>query len=154
MNIKINLAKTEDWGVIQKLNIEVYKSDSKFDPDLDMTRPLSSEGEEYYKKLASGVRGKCAIAYYDHKPIGYIAMSELKFDHRKSRYIEIENMGVSEEYRSHGVGSRLMTYARDYAKEMGINKIFVIAYYDNEKAINFYKNKGFRPIGLELEMEI
>ncbi len=154
MNIKINKAKPEDWEILQKLNNEVYLNDSEFDGDLDLDRPFSEGGSGYLKKLASGEYGKCYIAYVDNNPAGYIAMSELKFDHRKSRYIEIENMGVSPEYRSQGIGKMLVDEARKWAKELGINKVFVVAYYDNQKAVKFYKREGFKEIGLELEMDL
>lgn len=133
----IKKAELEDLVVLQKLNNEVYLSDSEFDEDLDLSRPFSDGGESYLKKLASGEYGKCYIAYVDDKPAGYIAMSELKFDHRKSKYIEVENMGVSPKYRSQGIG-----------------KMFVVSYYNNQKAVKFYKREGFNEIGLELEMNI
>lgn len=154
MNIKINIAKQEDWEVLQNLNNEVYLSDSEFDEDLDLSRPFSEGGENYLKKLANGEYGKCYIAYADDKPAGYIAMSQLKFDHRKSRYVEIENMGVSPKYRSQGIGKMLVDEAKKWAKELGINKMFVVAYYNNQKAVKFYKREGFKEIGLELEMNI
>lgn len=150
----IKRAESEDWNVIQQLNNEVYLSDSKFDDDLDLGRPFSDGGIGYLKKLASGEYGKCMIAYLDKEPVGYIAMSELKFDHRKSKYIEIENMGVSSEHRSQGIGKMLIKEAKKWARELGTDKIFVVAYYKNDKAVKFYKREGFEEIGLEMEMNI
>lgn len=152
--VVIKRTVSKDWKVLQKLNSEVYQNDSEFDKDLDLNRPFSYGGENYLRKLASGDYGRCYIAFIDDRPVGYIAMSELKFDHRKSRYIEIENMGVSPEFRSLGIGKMLVTEAKNWAKELGINKLFVVAYYDNQKAVKFYKREGFKEIGLELEMKI
>jgi len=154
MKIEIRQASLNDWEVLQNLNNEVYIHDSQFDSDLDLDRPFSKGGIEYLKKLANGKYGKCLIAYVDSKPVGYIAMSELKFDHRKSKYIEVENMGVLAEYRSMGIGKLLMNEAKKWAIELGIKKLFVVAYSENVRAINFYNKFGFKSIGLEMEMDI
>ena len=50
--ILIFKAKPNDWQAIQKLNYEVFLSDSKHDDDLDMDWPFSKAGISYYKKLA------------------------------------------------------------------------------------------------------
>lgn len=152
--IIIKEAISNDWKVLQKLNNDVYQSDSVFDLDLDLNRPFSEGGVAYIKKLASGDYGKCYIAFVEGKPAGYIAMSKLKFDHRKSMYVEVENMGVAPEYRSQGIGKLLIDKAKKWAIKSGINKLFVVAYFKNERAIKFYKKEGFEEIGLELEMKI
>lgn len=154
MNVNIEPANFKDWKIIQKLNNQVYQSDSKFDADLDLSRPFSEGGESYFKKLANGEYGKCMIAYLNSTPVGYVAMSELKFDHRKSKYVEVENMGVSPEYRSMGIGHLLIAEAKKWAKSKGISKLFVVAYSKNEKAVKFYKREGFGDVGLEMEMTV
>lgn len=154
MNVNIEPANFKDWKIIQKLNNQVYQSDSKFDTDLDLSRPFSEGGESYFKKLANGEYGKCMIAYLNSMPVGYIAMSELKFDHRKSKYVEVENMGVSPEYRSMGIGHLLIEEAKKWAKSKSISKLFVVAYSKNEKAVKFYKREGFGDVGLEMEMMV
>lgn len=154
MNVNIEPANFKDWKIIQKLNNQVYQSDSKFDTDLDLSRLFSEGGESYFKKIANGEYGKCMIAYLNSMPVGYIAMSELKFDHRKSKYVEVENMGVSPEYRSMGIGHLLIEEAKKWAKSKSISKLFVVAYSKNEKAVKFYKREGFDDVGLEMEMMV
>lgn len=152
--IIVKKAESNDWKILQKLNNEVYIHDSQFDSDLDLDRPFSKGGIEYLKRLADGKHGRCLIAYLKDKPVGYIAMSELKFNHRKSKYIEVENMGVLAEYRAMGIGKLLMNEAKKWANELDIKKLFVVAYSQNIRAINFYNKFGFKPIGLEMEMDI
>ncbi len=154
MNITIKKAESKDWKVIQKLNNDVFESDSKNDDDLDSGWPFSKEGIRYYQSLANGEYGNCVIVWVGEKAVGYAAMSIKDFGYRKSNYVEIENMGVSPEYRSLGIGKKLIEEAKKWAKSQGINKLFVVAYYNNEKAVKFYRREGFEPIGLELQMDI
>lgn len=154
MEIKIELAMVSDWELIQKLNNEVFVSDKENDDDLDLNWPFSENGIKYYKKLASGEYGKCFIAYIDGKPAGYIALAVKDFGYRKGKYIEVENMGVSPEYRSHGVGHLLIEKAVEWAKEKGATKLYVSAYWKNTKGLSFYKRNGFYEVGVELDRKI
>lgn len=143
MDTKIQTAKSEDWKLIQKLNNQVFLNDKENDDDLDLNWPFSPKGIEYYKKLSSGEYGKCFIAYLGDNPVGYVALSIKDFGYRKSKYIEIENIGVDPQYRSQGIGQLLVDTTVKWAKEQKATKLFVSAYWNNKKAINFYKENGF-----------
>ncbi len=151
MNIVIRQAKTEDWQSIQKLNSEVFQNDKDNDPDMDLGWPYSEKGIKYYQNLANGTYGHCLIADFDNKAVGYIALSIKDFGYRKSKYVEVENIGVSPDYRSQGIGEKLMNEAGDWAKEQGAQRLYVEAFWGNDKAIKYYKKNGFVEIGVELE---
>jgi ribosomal protein S18 acetylase RimI-like enzyme len=127
MTVTIHTAKKEDWQTIQKLNNQVFINDQKSDPDLNMDWPFSKKGIEYYKKLASGEHGRCFIAYLNNEAVGYVALSKKDFGYRKSKYVEIENIGVSPEYRSKGVGKMLLQKATEWAKKQKATKLYVSA---------------------------
>lgn len=154
MDIKIQHAKSADWQIIQKLNNQVFESDKDKDDDLDLSWPFSSEGIEYYKNLANGEYGKCLIAFINEIPIGYVALAIKDFGHRKSKYLEIENIGVDPAYRSQGVGKLLLDKTIELAKEIKAAKLYVSAYWGNKRAIAFYKKNGFYESGLELEKKL
>lgn len=153
-NINIKVASENDWIIIQKLNTQVYLADKDNDEDLILDQPFSEKNIKYYKNLASGEYGHCAIAYIEETPVGYIAIAQKRFGHRKGNHYEIENMGVDEPYRSRGIGKSLMQYAENWAREQGASKLYVVAYWGNKQAINFYKKTGFSEIALELEKRI
>jgi ribosomal protein S18 acetylase RimI-like enzyme len=154
MPIDIKLAASNDWQTIQKLNHQVFLADQEHDADLDTKYPFSQKGINYYKDLASGKYSKCLIAYSNTLPVGYIALSIKDFGYRKSKYVEIENIGVDPEYRSKGIGTQLMHEATKWAKSQGADKLYVVAFWQNQQAINFYKKFNFVEIGLELECKI
>ncbi len=154
MDVKIETAKATDWEVIQELNNQVFLSDKANDEDLDMEHPFSEEGVSYYKQVANGEIGKCFIAYVEGKPAGYIALAIKDFGYRKSLYVEVDNMGVDPEYRSHGIGKLLIEEAVKWAKEQSATKLYVSAYWKNTKGLAFYKKNGFYEIGVELDKDI
>lgn len=154
MNIKIETAKSEDWQLIQKLNNQVFVNDKDHDEDLDLDWPFSETGIKYYKKLANGEYGKCLIAYVDHKPAGYVALAVKDFGYRKSLYVEVENIGVDPEYRSHGIGKLLIEESVKWAKEKGATKLYVSAFWKNTKSLDFYKKNGFYEVGVEMDKKI
>ncbi|OGM18773.1 hypothetical protein A2686_01905 [Candidatus Woesebacteria bacterium RIFCSPHIGHO2_01_FULL_38_10] len=154
MDIVIKTADSKDWQLIQKLNNQVFINDKENDDDLDMDWPSSEKGVSYYKKLANGKYGKCFIAYLGKIPVGYAALAIKDFGYRKSKYVEIENIGVNPEYRSQGIGQKLIDSTIKWAKEQKATKLYVSAYWKNKRAINFYKKNGFYESGLELDKKI
>lgn len=154
MQLRIDTAKARDWQVIQRMNNQVFLNDKDNDDDLNLDWPFSKTGIDYYKRLAEGKYGKCLIAYADDKATGYVALAVKDFGYRKSKYIEIENIGVDSKYRSQGIGSLLMEAAAKWAKEKGATKLYVEAFWKNKKAIDFYKKGGFSEIGLQLDKKI
>lgn len=155
MEVKIRPAKKNEWKLIQELNNYVFLADEDNDDDLNLEWPFSEKGVKYYKELASGKWGHCLIAFWGEKAVGYVALAVKDFyGYRKSKYIEVENIGVRPEYRSRGIGKELINEAIKWAKEQNASKLYVSAYWGNKKAINFYKKNGFYEIGLELDKKL
>lgn len=151
MNITIRIATDSDWQALQELNNHVFQNDKDNDPDLDLDWPYKEIGINYYKKLANGTYGHCIVAEENGTVIGYVALAKKEFDYRKSKYVEVENIGVSPQYRSKGVGTQLMQAAEKWATTQGASRLFVEAFSGNGRAIKYYKDNGFSVISVELE---
>ena len=83
-----------------------------------------------------------------------MAAAEKFIDYRKSKYLEIENMGVVPDYRSQGISRLLMDECFKWGKENGFQKVFVNSYIKNTAAMEFYKKSGFEEIDISLEKNI
>jgi len=94
--------------MLQILNNEVFQDNLTYDPDLVADYALSEKGINYFKLVLKDKNSCCFIAEEDGKPVGYIVGNPKKYSYRKSRYFELDNMGVSPKYRSHGIGSKLI----------------------------------------------
>ena len=86
--------------------------------------------------------------------IGYIAAVPKFFSYRKSRYLEIENMGILPSFQRKGTGTMLINKCLDWAKNKGFQKVYVNSYFANQQAINFYKKSGFSEIDLSFERDV
>ena len=59
-------------------------------------------------------------------------------------YLEINDLYVVKEYRSHGIGKELLNCCEKIARENGIEYIFLLsATKDAEAVRKFYTNNGF-----------
>lgn len=154
MSISIRTAQPDDWEIIQELNHQVFLNDIDNDPDMDQNWPYTEIGIKYYHDLADGKYGHCLVAESDGKIVGYVALGFKTYDYRKSKYVEVENIGVDQLYRSQGVGKLLMDRATEWAKSRVMDRLIVQACWGNQSAIKFYKNNGFIEMALELEKKL
>lgn len=154
METKILEAKPDDWKVIQDLNVQLFISEKDNDEDLDVDYPTSEEGIKYYQDIAKGKGGVCYLAYANDMPIGFIILNKKDFGYRKSKYIEVESLGVNPEYRSQGIGHSLIEEAEKWAKKKNATKLFVSVYSPNSEGLNFYKKNGFYETGIELDKKL
>ena len=150
----IRQARADDVKTLQILNDEVFVDNSKYDSDLKLDWAQSKTGETYFAKLLNNKQAICLIAEEDNKSIGYLAAVPKEFGYRLSKYIEIENMGVSPSYRSRGIGSRLVSHCLQIAKKRGFQRVYATSYVDNTKAVRFYERNGFKRIDVSLEKDL
>lgn len=154
MKIFIRQAHPQEWRTIQKLNCKVFESNLQYDPYLNLKWVFSKSAENIYKKAVSHPRGCCFIAFIDQESIGYLVGSEKCVDYRSVITAEINHIGVLPEYRSQGIGSKLVAEFRKWCKQKGFGTIYVNSYFRNQKGIEFYKKQGFQEIDISLEMRV
>jgi len=63
------------------------------------------------------------------------------------KYLEIDNIVVSEKARSQGVGNMMVDYLASKAQELGCSMMALDSYTTNFQAHKFFYNKGFGPKG-------
>ncbi|PIP87875.1 hypothetical protein COW80_03435 [Candidatus Beckwithbacteria bacterium CG22_combo_CG10-13_8_21_14_all_01_47_9] len=154
MAVKIRTTNKNDWKAIQKLNHEVYLASVEFDPYLKLNNPFISESVKYYKSVVTDPKFCCLVAGEAGKAIGYLTGTENNYSYRSNRVGEITDMGVSQEYRSKGVGSMLVDKFKQWCRQHELTHIKANAYYFNHKAIKFYEKQGMKPIDITLEGDV
>jgi len=157
MKVLIRKASIGDLETVQQLNKLLFKSDNPHDGGfLNEQWPLEHEGRDYFKGKVLGETGVCFIAGIEGKTVGYLVakLDVAEQTYRPVKRTELENMLVLKEYRSKGIGKKLVSAFLKWSKEQGAKRTFVKAYSPNERAINFYEKLGFKPHVLELEGDI
>ena len=82
------------------------------------------------------------VAEVDGVVVG-IALYFYRFSTWKGPTLHIEDLIVSPEYRGKGIGEALINGVVEKAREEGRDRVELDVEADNEKAIGFYKKKGF-----------
>jgi ribosomal protein S18 acetylase RimI-like enzyme len=85
-------------------------------------------------------------AVRENKQVGWI---ELGYDRWNNR-MRVWEFLVEEESRKRGIGTLLMNHAVKIAKEKGARMLVLETQTNNETAIEFYLNFGFKLIGLDI----
>lgn len=155
-NIIIRKAKIEDLSIIQDLNHKLFENEEKWHPTYVGSWPYSEKGIQFFTERINELTGVIFVAEQEGKIIGYLCGGWFRsYAFRKeTSFVDLDNMYVLEEYRSKGVGSILITEFINWAKSKNIEIIRVDSVYENERAINFYTNKGFKKHSVLLEINI
>lgn len=152
-NLIIRKAKIEELKIVQDLNSELFTSDGPRDKYMNHNWP-HNEGKEYFSKRIVGDNSICLVAEIDNQIVRYLAGAAMDVESwRPVKRTELENMFVKEEFRSQGVGAKLVEEFIKWSKEKGVDRSLVVAYATNEKAIQFYQRMGFDPESVSLEIE-
>ena len=151
-NLVIRKTNINDLEDILLLSDGLTLTDFPYDKKVDVNWAHTKVGEKYYEDKIKGALGVCFVAEVDNKIIGYITAGKKEVpSYRLVKVAELENIFVKAEYRSKGIGKKLMDKFINWAKELKMDKVAVSVFALNEKAIGFYKREGFDPQDLTLE---
>jgi ribosomal-protein-alanine N-acetyltransferase len=85
-------------------------------------------------------RGQLVVCDFSGRPVGFLSSSKADGSHAR-----ILMFAVERNYRSMGLGSKLLIQFRRVAMMNGITHISLEVRPSNMRAINFYKRHGFVP---------
>ena len=112
-------------------------------------------GVEGLSNYISEVDKSMWVAEFHNDIVGYVAStihrsSELAVVPRGEPYVEIDDLYVSQTYRSESLGSRLVETVLDYARDQKIEYSYVFSASSMVVDImRFYQNQGFQPWGVQ-----
>ena len=84
------------------------------------------------------------VAELDQTPAGYVAVE------REGDAVRIEQLFVSLLHEGEGVGRQLLDYAEGFAISEAAARLEVVVEEDNQRALGFYRGRGFVPAGGDL----
>jgi len=150
MQIKIRAAISSDGPQLAKFNALAFARNPEFDPDIIVDWVNSDSALDYFNRIAAS-DNYCILALSDNQIIGYLSTESASHVHRKSKYLEIVNLGVHPDCRRQGVANLLLRHCEKWAKEQGFTRLELSCYYKNSGALAYYGQAGFDPMNLVLE---
>ena len=119
-------------------------------------RPYQREDEPLLFGLASLDRGAdertldvlesetVFVAEIEGTPAGYVALES------SEAAVRVDQLFVSPEHEAEGVGRQLLEFAEGYAIWQGATTLQVVVERQDERAVTFYRGRGFTPAGDDL----
>jgi ribosomal protein S18 acetylase RimI-like enzyme len=153
-SIKIRPATIDDFENILILNSQVMAAKYDYDEDAVIDFEFTVDGKKYFHEALINPQGCFLVATSDNKLVGYVNGAPMPISYRKSKYFELQNLGVIPEDKRQGVGKKLMTAITDWAKTQGFQKIYLNCYANNTEALAFYRQLGYQDIDICLERSI
>lgn len=155
MEVKIQPATIKNLRNIQDLNHQLcIKENKEFDPTINPNYPIQKQGKEYFKNKIKD--GCVLIAIVGGKVVGYLVggISDVE-DYRKiTKIAEAENMFILKDYRSFGIGKKLLQEFTKWCKSKKVERVKAVVSAQNKRAIEFYHREEFEDYDFVLEKKI
>lgn len=146
MEVKFRKATLEDIKILQTLKYKLYKYED--DNFCDINNPQwvkTDDCTKNFKKLISAPDSTVIIAVLNNEIVGFVT-GEV-FDAPKHKRIRVDSelmsLYVAKEHRNKKIGALLVEEFVKWAKSKNADQVKIEPYYNNEKAIKFYKREGF-----------
>jgi GNAT superfamily N-acetyltransferase len=155
-DIIVRIAKSDDLLIVEQLNSKSFSNDADHDPYLVMDWPYDqTTGGRYFEERIGGRDSVCFVAEINNQIVGYLAGALCPNEsYRRGSRSELENMFVEEDWRRHRVGTALVDAFIDWSRAHGADEIYVSAYFDNQRAVSFYQDRGFRSYAHDLLLDL
>lgn len=155
MMVDLRRATVDDLAVVLDIGDALTKEDAGKHAEAFNLDWVVQEGAAAYTRMLGDERHTVTLAEVDGKAVGYLSGAVREpSTWRTARMAEIFALYVLPEYRSQGVGERLVRSFLPWAREQGADRIVVAAFAANEAALRFYRRVGFVPFEIMLEQPV
>ncbi len=135
--MKINQADSTDIDELCILLDVLFSQEAEFVSDHEL------QGRGLKKILNNKDIGIILVARDSEKVVGMVSILFTVSTALGERVGNLEDFVVLPEYRGNGIGSDLISYAVNFAKQRGCKRITLLTDYDNHDAHRFYLRHGF-----------
>ena len=134
---EIRIANTGDLPELVGLLNELFTQDIEFEPD------YAVQERGLQKIIGNNEVGEILVLKVGNKIIGMVSLLYTISTALGDRVAILEDMIISKEYRNRGFGKELLAEAIRFSKQRGCRRLTLLADFDNDVAIKFYKGFGF-----------
>lgn len=150
----LSAAKPEDWQAVAAITRQVHELHVGWRPDIfrhtENVYPL-----EYFMEDIE--ENRICVARQENLVIGYVLFHIWQTNSEgsvPSKVLDIDDIAIDKSYRHRGIGKQIMQDLKEMAKEQDCSDIQLSVYPQNEAAIRFYEQCGFRIRNIRYQMYI
>ena len=150
----LELATTADREAVNIIAKQVHDLHVTWRPDI--YAPVDVHYTE--KRFAEAIRNRqLYVAKLAGEVAGFVALNTCSYDWPgvvKRRVMIVEEFGVHECFRGHGIGKAMMEDIHALAKAFGCTDLQLRVYPQNDAAVGFYQQCGFRIQNIGMQKKI
>lgn len=146
--------RLEDFRRVNELVREVHELHVKWRPDLFVSVDIVILEEEYKSLIENE---NIVVIKDDGNIVGYATYfikEKNNHDWRRRKQLNIEALGIGEEYRRKGYGTKLLEYLKELAIENECTDMYLTVNEENIPAIKNYEKFGFKLKNIAYSMEL
>jgi len=143
----IREAVLSDYKAISALALQVFSIHYAARPDLFKYRQIAME-RDYFEECLLDENKKIFVFEADGRLHGFCQTIRLEYKNhvifKDSVLLEIDTMCVDERSRGQKIGRKLFEKAKEYATEIGAQRLELTVWEFNENARQFYEHLGLK----------
>tara|TARA_B100002003_G_scaffold206931_1_gene200965 strand:+ start:215 stop:676 length:462 start_codon:yes stop_codon:yes gene_type:complete len=153
--MKIREATIKDFEKLKAIKLESKKDEMEYS---DSLKPLGKTIEIYFEYFKEELKKENSVVFIaeDKRPVGIIIATYFK-PLRISRFARkgyVSNLYILKSHRKKGIGKKLLDISLKWLKENNVKYISLEIHLENKKALEFYRNLGFKDYTLKLAKKI
>ena len=153
--MKIRFAEENELNRINELRRQVNDLHVAGKPEV-FKPGFSQELQDYIRMIWDDPDKEIVVAELDGVICGFAVMHHINKPENpfmfERDYLDVDEFGVDDAYRRHGVATAMIDFIRDYAVKNGFHRIELNMWEFNEDALAFYEAAGFSTYRRYMEM--
>ena len=152
--LKIIQPTIDEWSKINELAKQVHKLHINWNSDLFLDVEEVISMERLNKLLETD---SIYVAKVNGEIVGYIIIDIKEKDNGFMRYrklLSIDTLCIDEDFRGQGIGTKILEFAKNIAKEENCTDMHLTVNPNNENAIKVYEKFGMKVHNLSYMMKL
>ncbi len=115
----------------------------------------TAQPKEFLNSLTKSLKDPRTVAEIwevDGEPAGFVHVRFTDVTGYDSTRADVYDLAVAPEFRRMSIGSQMMAFAEQEARENGAHALYIDTGWENEPARSLYVKRGFRERGIGYEM--
>lgn len=156
MGIVIRRARAGDESQIAEFAIRLVEQHVEYDPRRFSLFANVAGAAAFYRERITDPRSALIIAEVDDVKAGFAFVTYEERDYAEMLEAGgwLHDLYIETEFRSLGIGSKLLSEAISAAREMKAEKLVLTVAAKNSIARDFFERSGFRPTMMEMTLDL